>query len=494
VTEIAKKVESVVYIEVAFEDGKGASGSGFIISLDGRIVTNYHVIDGAASGKVVLNDSTTFTDIKVLGWDKERDLAIIKIGGSGLPAVTTGNSDAALIGEAVVAIGSPLGLQNTVSTGIISARREGFLQTTAPISHGSSGGALFNMMGEVIGITSAGMEQGANLGFAIPINEVKSLTTTQTLTLAQFTAQTSGSVTSSLGVPGLTQPAATASVDTLTPAFEWTKVAAATRYTFWLGKGTTGTEDSKIYSEVVTTNALTLPTDILADGATYTWAVAAGNDTGWGDWSPDSVFSVTAAGTLGVPEALEPDQKATVPMLTPTFYWQAVTGATRYTFWLGKGTSGSQDSEVFSTVVTGTSFTLPAAVLVNGSDYTWNVSAGNASDWGAWGEDQFFTVDVSSGLAVPALLTPLPYATGVSRTATFTWASVSNATRYTFWLGKGTSGSQDSEIINILVTGTSYTLPAGTLEAGAVYTWNVSAGTATTWGDWTMDRYFKTAP
>ena len=117
VTEIAKKVESVVYIEVAFGDGKGASGSGFIISTDGRIVTNYHVIDGAASGKVVLNDGTTFTDIKVLGWDKEGDLAIIKVAGSGLPTVTTGNSDAAQIGEAVVAIGSPLGLQNTVSTG-----------------------------------------------------------------------------------------------------------------------------------------------------------------------------------------------------------------------------------------------------------------------------------------------------------------------------------------------------------------------------------------
>ncbi|MCX6063885.1 MAG: stalk domain-containing protein, partial [Caldiserica bacterium] len=209
VTEIAKKVESVVYIEIAFGDGKGASGSGFIISPDGRIVTNYHVIDGAASGKVVLNDGTTFTDIKVLGWDKEGDLAIIKVPGSGLPAVTVGNSDTAQIGEAVVAIGSPLGLQNTVSTGIISARREGYLQTTAPISHGSSGGALFNMMGEVIGITSAGMEEGANLGFAIPINEVKSLTTTQALTLAQFTAQTSGSGTSSLNVPGLTQPAAT---------------------------------------------------------------------------------------------------------------------------------------------------------------------------------------------------------------------------------------------------------------------------------------------
>lgn len=494
VTEIAKKVESVVYIEVAFGDGKGASGSGFIISSDGRIVTNYHVIDGAASGKVVLNDGTTFTDIKVLGWDKEGDLAIIKVPGSGLPAVTTGNSDTAQIGEAVVAIGSPLGLQNTVSTGIISARRDGYLQTTAPISHGSSGGALFNMMGEVVGITSAGMEEGANLGFAIPINEVKSLTTTQTLTLAQFTAQTSGSVTSSLNVPDLTQPAATTDVDTLTPTFQWTKVATATRYTFWLGKGTTGTEDSKIYSEVVTTNTLTVPAGILTDGGTYTWAVAAGNDTGWGDWSEDSVFSVRSAGTLGVPEALEPDQEVTVPMLTPTFYWRAVTGATRYTFWLGKGTSGSQDSEILNVAVTGTWYTIPAGTLESGSAYTWNVSAGDTSDWGDWGEDQYFTVEVSTGLRVPALLTPLPYATGVSRTATFTWALVSGATRYSFWIGKGTSGSQDSEILSVTVTGTSYTVPAGKLDAGAVYTWNVSAGTATVWGDWTMDRYFKTAP
>jgi S1-C subfamily serine protease len=494
VTEIAKKVESVVYIEVAFSDGKGASGSGFLISTDGRIVTNYHVIDGAASGKVVLNDGTTFTDIKVLGWDKEGDLAIIKVPGSGLPTVTTGNSDAAQIGEEVVAIGSPLGLQNTVSTGIISARRDGYLQTTAPISHGSSGGALFNMMGEVIGITSAGMEEGANLGFAIPINEVKSLATTQMLTLAQFTMQTSGNGTSSLSVPSLTQPAATATVDTLTPTFQWTRVETATRYTFWLGKGTSGTESTKIYSEVVTTSTLTLPEGILTDGGTYAWAVAAGNEAGWGDWSEDGVFSVGAAGTLGVPTALEPDQEVTVPTLTPTFYWRAVAGATRYTFWLGKGTSGSQDSELYSTVVTGTSLTLPAALLTNGGEYTWNVSAGDASDWGDWGEDQYFTVDASSGLGVPALLTPLPYMTGVSRTATFTWAAVSGATRYTFWLGKGTSGSDESEIININVTGTSYTVPAGTLDAGAVYTWNVSAGTAAGWGDWTMDRYFRTAP
>ena len=159
-----------------------------------------------------------------------------------------------------------------------------------------------------------------------------------------------------------------------------------------------------------------------------------------------------------------------------------MTEATRYTFWLGKGTSGSQDSEVFSTVVTGTSFAVSATVLVDGGQYTWNVSAGNASGWGDWGEDQYFTVEVPSGLPAPALLTPLPYVTGVSRTVTFTWALVSGATRYAFWLGKGTSGSEDSEILNVVVTDTSYTVPAGTLEAGAVYTWNVSAGTATAWG------------
>jgi serine protease Do len=494
VTEIAKKVESVVYIEVAFADGKGASGSGFIISADGRIVTNHHVIDGAISGEVTLNDKTTFTDIKVLGWDKEGDLAVIKVAGSNLPAVTLGDSDKVVIGEAVVAIGSPLGLQNTVSSGIVSARREGFLQTTAPISHGSSGGALFNMRGEVIGITSAGMEEGANLGFAIPINDVKALATNKTLTLAQFTAQTSGG-TSTLGtVPQPVEPAADSEVITLTPTFQWTATVAATRYTFWLGVGTTGEESSKVYSELTTINELTLPAGILADGEVYTWAVSAGNDTGWGDWSADTAFTVALGSTLGIPEPLEPDQNGVVPTLTPTFWWAAASGATRYTFWLGEGLTGTQETELLTQGVTGTSFTLPRGLLVSGREYTWNVSAGDAANWGDWAEDQYFSVDVPAGLPVTTLLTPLPYAAGVSRTATFTWTAVPGATRYTFWLGKGTSGAEDSKVISMAVTGTSYTVPAGMLTAGGIYTWNVMSGTSASWGSWTMDRYFKTAP
>ena len=135
---------------------------------------------------------------------------------------------------------------------------------------------------------------------------------------------------------------------------------------------------------------MTLPAGILTDSGSYTWAVAAGNDTGWGDWSPDSVFSVRAAGTLGVPEALEPDQEVTVPTLTPTFFWRAVTGATRYTFWLGNGTSGSQDSEILSVTVTGTSYTVPAGTLEAGAVYTWNVLAGTATVWGDWTMDRYF--------------------------------------------------------------------------------------------------------
>jgi NOL1/NOP2/fmu family ribosome biogenesis protein len=254
-------------------------------------------------------------------------------------------------------------------------------------------------------------------------------------------------------------------------------------------------------------------------GATDTDRLASGASQGWHwntTWSSDTAShtfmvvldpthvvaesnesnnsaSLSASAVIGVPETLEPGQETTVPMLTPTFFWSAVPGAARYTFWLGSGWSGSGETEVYSSVVTGLSLTLPQA-LVSGAQYTWNVSAGDASSWGDWGEDQHFTVQVPAGLTVTTLLTPIPYATNVSLTPTFTWTAVPGATRYSFWLGTGTSGSGDTEILGVAVTGTSYTVPAGTLEAGGVYTWNVAVGTATTWGGWTMDRYFMVAP
>jgi hypothetical protein len=161
-----------------------AQGSGFLISKDGRVVTNYHVIKSGSSAVVKLPDGAFFAVDGVLASDKDRDVAVIKAHGNGFKALTFGDSARLQVGEDVVAIGTPLSLESTVSNGIVSAIRtvedEGgkFLQITVPISPGSSGGPLFNMSGKVVGITTSGLRGGENLNFAIPINDVKPLLAT----------------------------------------------------------------------------------------------------------------------------------------------------------------------------------------------------------------------------------------------------------------------------------------------------------------------------
>lgn len=190
VKDIAKKSSSVVYVEVYDEDGNViASGSGFVISSDGKVVTNYHVIDGAYSAKIMLSNGTKYDVQGVYGYDKTADIAILKVNASGLSSVTLGNSDAIELGESVVAIGSPEGLQNTVSTGIVSSirisnERKGYkdFQISVPINHGSSGGALFNMYGEAVGITYAGYDTTGDLNFAIPINDLNKFINVSDLT------------------------------------------------------------------------------------------------------------------------------------------------------------------------------------------------------------------------------------------------------------------------------------------------------------------------
>lgn len=156
-------------------------GTGFIVSPDGAIVTNYHVIRTGNVAVVKFPDGTVLPVDGVLAADKDRDLAVIKIHGKTFKTLTLGNSDRVQVGEEVVAIGDSLGLELTVSNGILSGVRtvekEGgkFLQTTAPISHGNSGGPLFNMTGEVIGINTLFFEGGENLNFAIPVNDAKDL-------------------------------------------------------------------------------------------------------------------------------------------------------------------------------------------------------------------------------------------------------------------------------------------------------------------------------
>ena len=173
---------SIVSIVMSDEDGKPiAQGSGFLVSTDGVIVTNYHVISEGSSAIVKFPDGAFYVVDGVLAFDKARDVAVIKAHGENFRTLPLGNSDRVQVGEEIVAIGNPLSLESTVSNGIVSgirtAEEEGgtFLQVTAPISPGSSGGPLFNMAGEVVGITTMYLKGGENLNFAIPINDAKRL-------------------------------------------------------------------------------------------------------------------------------------------------------------------------------------------------------------------------------------------------------------------------------------------------------------------------------
>jgi Do/DeqQ family serine protease len=165
-------------------------GSGVIVSADGTILTNNHVIEGADKIRIELNDNRSY-DAKVVGTDPLSDLAVVKIEAQNLPFLNLGNSDTVRVGDIILAIGNPLGVGQTVTAGIISAkgRRTGisdgsfedFLQIDAPINRGNSGGALVNLSGELIGINSqiltAPGSAGGNIGigFSIPSNMAKSV-------------------------------------------------------------------------------------------------------------------------------------------------------------------------------------------------------------------------------------------------------------------------------------------------------------------------------
>lgn len=161
-------------------------GSGFIIDKDGYIITNNHVVEGADEIKVKLADKREFK-AKVVGRDPKTDLALIKISSifKDLPTLPLGDSDKIRVGDWVLAIGNPFGLEHTVTQGIISATGrvigsgpyDNFLQTDAPINPGNSGGPLINLKGEVIGINTAIIASGQGIGFAIPSNMAKTVIT-----------------------------------------------------------------------------------------------------------------------------------------------------------------------------------------------------------------------------------------------------------------------------------------------------------------------------
>ncbi len=179
-----------------YQTQSAAAGSGFILTADGYILTNYHVVEDSNSITVALYDGSTY-DAKLIGYDENNDIAVLKIDAEDLQPVVLGSSDDLHVGDQVVAIGNPLGeLTFSLTSGMVSALnrevtfsnglRMSLIQTDAAINSGNSGGALFNMYGEVVGITNAKYGSSSsssstasidNIGFAIPIDDVRDIVT-----------------------------------------------------------------------------------------------------------------------------------------------------------------------------------------------------------------------------------------------------------------------------------------------------------------------------
>lgn len=176
---VEKASKSVVLVKGTTATGSSL-GSGFLLSTDGKIATNLHVIREMKTGGVQLQSGEIFDAFSILAIDERKDLAILQIAGFDLPAIELGNSNDAKAGEAVIAIGSPRGLQGTVTAGIISSIRDdpaGFkvIQTDAAANPGNSGGPLVNTRGQVIGMVTSKLRASEGLNFAVPINYVRGL-------------------------------------------------------------------------------------------------------------------------------------------------------------------------------------------------------------------------------------------------------------------------------------------------------------------------------
>ena len=207
---VQRSSPAIVRVEAQGPEGE-QFGTGFIVDKSGIVATNFHVIKGTSDIKVKLNDGSHYAVIHVLNIDVGRDLVLVKFQpNKPLPTLSLGDSNKVATGEKIVAIGNPLGVfENTVSEGLISSIREicsqkdvdsnnpqcplelHLLQISAPISQGSSGGPLFNQVGEVVGVTTAIIAQGQLINFAMPVNYLKPLLVNQQpITMADFAKAT----------------------------------------------------------------------------------------------------------------------------------------------------------------------------------------------------------------------------------------------------------------------------------------------------------------
>ena len=182
---------AVVYITTQTVAGEDYLGSGFIVDSRGVIVTNYHVIQSAKEINVKLKDGKIYPVTDIIYYDTRRDVCILKINAQNLPSISLGDANALQIGETIYSIGNPLGLEYSFSDGLLSGIRDfqdlKWLQFTAPVSPGNSGGPLINPQGQAVGIVTSQLARGQNINFALAINEIKPyITATPKMTFKEF--------------------------------------------------------------------------------------------------------------------------------------------------------------------------------------------------------------------------------------------------------------------------------------------------------------------
>jgi hypothetical protein len=176
---VKKAAPAVVLIKGTGAEGN-ITGTGFLIASDGKVVTCLHIVQGLKAGAVKLANGEVYSPFSIRAFDEQRDLAIIQISGFDLPTVELGNSDELQAGEAVLLVGSPLGLEQTVTSGVVSAIRESpemgkIIQTDAAANPGNSGGPLLNARGQAVGVLDFKLRGTENLNFAVPINYARGM-------------------------------------------------------------------------------------------------------------------------------------------------------------------------------------------------------------------------------------------------------------------------------------------------------------------------------
>jgi Trypsin-like serine proteases, typically periplasmic, contain C-terminal PDZ domain len=230
VINVDQNLESVVMLTVTTNSGElgPGIGSGVILSSDGVIVTNFHVVEDARDIDVTFNNKSVYNgDVYVQGYNKDLDLAIIKINMTGLTPAVIGDSSTVKSGDSVIAIGSPYGYLNTVTDGIVSAIRDDSIQISAPINPGNSGGGLFDKNGKLIGIPNSGILLANNMGFSIPINQLSSVTRDKNVSIENFSAITNELLPSPKGLNLLYEFNSAALLD-------WNSVKGAEAYNIYV--------------------------------------------------------------------------------------------------------------------------------------------------------------------------------------------------------------------------------------------------------------------